>query len=83
MIGFQSLNIFYVNIYLNKLSIKHKSYPKSTKINTFERKICICHSPSNYNGTNNGSLYQKRVVFYKRCCTNIFDGRLLLYTVKL
>ena len=27
----------------NKLNIKYQSYIKPTKIDAFERKICICH----------------------------------------
>ena len=36
------LQIFFILINCNKLSIKNKSYQKSTKINAFEEKICIC-----------------------------------------
>ena len=38
------LQIFFILINCNKLSIKNKSFQKSTKINAFEQKICICHS---------------------------------------
>ena len=31
-----------------KLSIEHQSYSKSTKIDAFEQKTLICHSPNNY-----------------------------------
>ena len=38
------LQIFFILRNCNKLSIKNKSYRKSTKINAFEQKICICRS---------------------------------------
>ena len=42
------LQIFFILRNCNKLSIKNKSYQKSTKINAFEQKICICHSLDYY-----------------------------------
>ena len=37
--------IFFCRKYLNYLSIKCHSYPKSRTIDGFEQKICKCHSP--------------------------------------
>ena len=38
------LCLVYSNFCANKLSIKYQLYPKSTKINTFEHKIFMCHN---------------------------------------
>ena len=39
--------LFHLHSDFNKLNIKiYQLYLKSTKINAFERKICICHNPS-------------------------------------
>ena len=42
---FLTLNAIFLAINFNKLSIKYRSCPKSTKIDAFELKICICHGP--------------------------------------
>ena len=50
------LQIFFILRNCNKLSIKNKSYRKSTKINAFEQKICICRSLVHYHPNSNGSF---------------------------
>ena len=40
--------VFFSRKYLNYLSIKCYSYPKSRTIDGFEQKICKCHSLRNY-----------------------------------
>ena len=43
----RNLRTFFSRRNLNKLSIKRRSYPKSTKINAFEQKLNIYHKMKN------------------------------------
>ena len=57
--------IFYLNINLNKLSLKYQSYPKSGKIDEFKQEICICHRNTHNSKT------RCRPSMGRRCIPNV------------
>ena len=42
---------------MNKLSIKYQSYPKPTKIDAFEEKICNYHNLNNNDDVGDNQLF--------------------------
>ena len=60
----------------NKLSLKNKSYQKSTKINAFEQKICVCHSPGYH-------AYALKKLIARNLCERLRSNALSSHGVKI